>query len=133
MGNVSFEVEDDPMASDDLSSLAGLSEEFTSQILSGVRFAPLVMRPCLTTIIPAAVFNPLMQSGYPSEFKRAGMQLLLCSSSELIQPLPREPSEAERFNAAAMLPKSIWLEILSYTHRKCEFTSCDRCILQAHQ
>ena len=121
VGNISLEVEDDHMATeDDNSSLAGLNEEFLSQILSGVRFAPLVISPAVSTIIPANVWNPTIQRGYPSEFTRASMQLLMCSNSQLIQPLPRVPSQEERFNVAAMLPKSIWLEILSYTHRKCE-------------
>ena len=100
--------------------VTGLNEEFTSQILSGARFAPLLMSPVINTIIPANVWNPSVQRGYPAEFKAASMQLLMCSNSQVVQPLPRVPSEEERFNAAAMLPKSIWLEILSYTHRKCK-------------
>lgn len=121
VGNISLEMEDNHMGTeDDDSSLTGLNEEFTSQLLSGVRFAPLVMSPAVNTVIPSNVWNPSIQRGYPSEFKRAGMQLLMCSNSQLIQPLPRVPSHEERFNAAALLPKSIWLEILSYTHRKCE-------------
>ncbi|KAL7534664.1 hypothetical protein ACHAXR_006022 [Thalassiosira sp. AJA248-18] len=115
VGNISFELEDD-QAEDD--NLPGLDEEFTSQILSGVRFAPLAMSPVVNTIIPAKVWNPLIQCGYPTEFQRASMQLLMCSNSEIIQPLPPVPIQEGRFNAAAMLPKSIWLEILSYTHRK---------------
>jgi len=119
VGNISLELEDDHMGiEDDNSSLAGLNEEFTSQILSGVRFAPLVMSPAVITVIPANVWNPSIQRGYPSEFKRASMQLLMCSNSKPIQPLPRVPSQEERSNLAAMLPKTIWLEILSYTHRK---------------
>lgn len=119
VGNISLEVEgDDTTTDDDNASLAGLNQEFTSQILSGVRFAPLVTRPALSTIIPANVWNPSVQCGYPSEFKSASMQLLMCSNSEVIQPLPRVPSQDERFNVAAMLPKTLWLEILSYTHRK---------------
>jgi len=116
VGNISLEVEGD--REDDNSSLVGLNEEFTSQILSGVRFAPLVLKPVVNTVIPANVWNPSTQRGYPSEFKHASIQLLMCSNSELIQPLPRVPSEEERFNVAAMLPRTIWLEILSYTHRK---------------
>lgn len=118
VGNISLEVEDDHMGNGDDNSTLVLDEEFTSQILSGVRFAPLVLSPAPSTVIPANVWNPLVQNGYPSEFKRASMQLLMCSNSNIIQPLPQVPSEEERFNAAAMLPKSIWLEILSYTHRK---------------
>ena len=71
-----------------------------------------------STIIPANVWNPTIQRGYPREFKKASMQLLMCSNSQVVQPLPRLPSQDERTNVAAMLPKSLWLEILSYTHRK---------------
>jgi hypothetical protein len=101
------------------SSVYESNEEYTSQILSGVRFSPLQIRPAMTTVIPSTVWSPLIQKGFPSEFKLASRQLLLCSNSELVQPVPVLTQE-ERFNVAAMLPKTIWLEILSYTHRKCE-------------
>jgi len=101
----------------DGSSVADLNGEYTTQILSGVRFAPLQVRPAVTTVIPSNVWSPSMQRGYPSEFKRASRHLLLCSNSQLVQPLP-VPRQEDRFNVAAMLPKTIWLEILSYTHRK---------------
>ena len=119
VGNISLELEGDDniRAEDEDSSLSGLNGEFTSQILSGVRFAPLVMNKG-STIIPANVWNPTIQRGYPREFKKASMQLLMCSNSQVVQPLPRLPSQDERTNVAAMLPKSLWLEILSYTHRK---------------
>ncbi len=99
--------------------LSDLNEEFTSQILSGVRFAPLVMRPSVNTVIPSHVWSPSIQRIYPPEFKCASMQLLMCSNSQLVQPF-RLPSIDERINVSAMLPRTIWLEILSYTHRKCE-------------
>jgi len=120
VGTISLEMEDDDedtgIRGDD-SSLAGLNEEFRSQILSGVRFAPLVVSP-MSTVIPANVWNPSIQQSYPSAFQFATQQLLMCSNSGLIQPLPQVPSQEERFNASALLPKTIWLEILSYTHRK---------------
>ena len=103
----------------DGSFVADLNGEYTSQILSGVRFAPLQVKPAVTTVIPSNVWSPSVQQGYPSEFKRASRNLLLCSNSQLVQPLP-VPRQEDRFNVAAMLPKTIWLEILSYTHRKCE-------------
>lgn len=108
---------------DDSTSLAGLDGEFTSQIVSGVRFAPLAIRPIIYTTIPSNVWNPSISRLYPNEHQCASRALLMCSSSEIIQPLPRVPTPDERFNAAAMLPKSIWLEILSYTHRRCKFHS----------
>lgn len=121
VGSISLDLEGDiTMETEDGgSSLAGMAGgEFTSQILSGVRFAPLSASLIKNTVIPAKVWNPLVQSGYSTEFKRASMQLLLSANSALIQPLPRQPSQGRRFNVAAMLPKTIWLEILSFTHRK---------------
>ena len=108
---------------DDSTSLAGLDGEFTSQVVSGVRFAPLAIRPIIYTTIPSNVWNPSISRLYPNEHQCASRALLMCSGSEIVQPLPRVPSPDERFNAAAMLPKSIWLEILSYTHRRCKFHS----------
>ena len=113
VGNVGLETERDQFDG----SSSGLSQEYTSQILSGVRFAPLIPSP-IKTLIPSREWSPSLQTGYPSEYKQASMQLMLCSSSELVQPPPKFLSREERFNAAAMLPKSIWFHILSYTHRK---------------
>jgi protein-L-isoaspartate O-methyltransferase len=119
VGNVSSDVEGEMEHEDGARSISGLSREFTSQILSGVRFAPLTnSRSMVQTVIPAHVWNPSVQRMYPSEFKRASMHLLMCSNSELVQPLPTTPRPDERVNVAAMLPKSIWVEILSFTHRK---------------
>lgn len=121
VGNVSSDVEGEMDHEDGARSISGLSREFTSQILSGVRFAPLTnSRSMVQTVIPAHVWNPSVQRMYPSEFKRASMHLLMCSNSELVQPLPTTPRPDERVNVAAMLPKSIWVEILSFTHRKCK-------------
>lgn len=98
---------------------AGLNNgEFTSQILSGVRFAPLLIHPLTNTVIPASIWDPSVQRLYPDEFKCASMQLLMCSNSQVLQPLPRTPYIDERMNAAALLPTPLWLEVLSYTHRK---------------
>ncbi|KAK1736274.1 protein-L-isoaspartate(D-aspartate) O-methyltransferase [Skeletonema marinoi] len=116
-GVIAQGLEDDE-GSDEAASLSGLNEEFTSQLLSGVRFAPLAMLPVIYTIIPSNVWNPSIRRFYPNEHRCASMALLMCSNSEIVQPLPRVPTPDERFNAAAMLPKSIWLEILSYTHRR---------------
>lgn len=117
VGVVSKDLED--ITENEDSSLAGLNEEFTSQILSGVRFAPLTTSS-VVTVIPANVWNPTTQRGYSSDFKEASMQLLMCASSQLVQPLPRVPTEVERTNVASMLPKTLWLEVLSYTHRNCK-------------
>mmetsp|Transcript_9091 Transcript_9091/g.14909 ORF Transcript_9091/g.14909 Transcript_9091/m.14909 type:complete len:548 (-) Transcript_9091:120-1763(-) len=116
-GVVAQGLEDDT-GSDDAASLSGLGADFTSQLLSGVRFAPLVMLPVIYTVIPSNVWSPSIRRFYPDEHRCASMALLMCSNSAIVQPLSRVPTPDERFNAAAMLPKSIWLEILSYTHRR---------------
>ena len=113
VGNISFQLEDDTAAS-------RIDEEFTSQVLSGVRFAPLVLRPSVPTVLPSHVWDPSVQRFYPSEHQRASMEIMMCSNSRVMQPLPPVPSPEERINAAAMLPRSVWVEILSYTHRKCK-------------
>ncbi len=118
VGVIARRLEENDMEAGDFEDLSILNEEFTSQILSGVRFAPLVMSS-VNTIIPSYVWSPSIQRGYPSEFKRASMHLLMCSNSQLVQPVTI-PSIDERMNMSAMLPRTIWLEILSYTHRKCE-------------
>jgi hypothetical protein len=46
---------------------------------------------------------------------------MLCSRAGLIQeappPPPLKPCPEERLNVAAALPRALWMEILSYTHR----------------
>jgi len=113
VGKLSPELEKDAASDSRL-----VDKEFTSQILSGVRFAPLVTLPSLTTTIPSSVWNPSIQRSYPPDFQQASMELLLCSNSCINQPPPRQPRPDELFNAAAMLPRALWVEILSYTHRK---------------
>lgn len=113
VGKISFEIEEDMAGS-------RMNEEFTSQILSGVRFAPLLQNPRTPTILPAHVWDPTMKELYPSEHQRASIEVLMCSNSTFVQPPPRAPVEQEKINAAAMLPRGVWMEILSYTHRKCE-------------
>lgn len=117
VGVIARRLEENDMEAEDFEDLSILNEEFTSQVLSGVRFAPLVMSSIVNTIIPSNVWSPSIQRGYPSEFKRASMHLLMCSNSQLVQPVTI-PSIEERMNVSAMLPRTIWLEILSYTHRK---------------
>lgn len=113
VGNISFEIEQE-------TANCRMEEEFTTQILSGVRFAPLLCHPSSPTVLPAYVWDPSMQRFYPSEHQRSCMEILMCSNSMVVQPLPVVPRVEERVNAAAMLPRSVWMEILSYTHRKCK-------------
>ena len=113
VGNISFELEEDIIDS-------RMDEEFTSQILSGVRFAPLLHHPPSSTILPAHVWDPTMQHFYPSEHQRASIELLLCSNSEVVQPLPPVQVQKSQINTAGMLPRGVWLNILSFTHRNCK-------------
>ena len=76
-------------------------------------FFPLSTPPAQPTIIAATVWEPSRQRNYPLEFKRATVHLLLPAKSGLRQT-------EGRLNVAAMLPISIWLEILSYAPRRCE-------------
>lgn len=94
------------------------NNEFTQQILSGVRFASLVNLPAKETVLPSRLWTPNLQQFFPDSFQNASMELLLCSNSKYVQPLPPPKTIESRVNLAAVLPRVIWLEILSYTHRR---------------
>jgi hypothetical protein len=94
----------------------GLSDDFSRQVVSGVRFAPLLRTPSKATIIPCNVWNPSIHSKYPTAFKHAIKEILLCSQAQTIQP-KRIVVEDENVNLAATLPKDVWIKILSFTHR----------------
>ena len=117
----------DPQPSSRISS-SNDNNEFTQQILSGVRFASLLTLPFMETVLPSRLWTPNLQQFFPDSFQQASMELLLCSNSKYIQPLPPPKTPESRVNLAARLPRVIWLEILSYTHRKCKFHQ----IIQAH-
>mmetsp|Transcript_26800 Transcript_26800/g.39653 ORF Transcript_26800/g.39653 Transcript_26800/m.39653 type:complete len:494 (+) Transcript_26800:103-1584(+) len=93
------------------------SDDLSTQVISGVRFASLVSSPSLKAVLPSRVWSPSIHKSYPPSFRRASMELILCSHSEYYQPLPREPMLESRINVAAILPRFVWMEILSYTHR----------------
>mmetsp|Transcript_28138 Transcript_28138/g.34255 ORF Transcript_28138/g.34255 Transcript_28138/m.34255 type:complete len:565 (+) Transcript_28138:150-1844(+) len=91
--------------------------EFTQQVLSGVRFAPLLTLPAIETTLPARIWRPDLQVYFPDSFQRATEQIFMCSNAGLKQSPPVVKVE-ETINPAAMLPRVIWIEILSFTHRK---------------
>jgi protein-L-isoaspartate O-methyltransferase len=91
-----------------------LSEDFTQQVISGVRFAPLLKSPSIETKIYCRIWNPLIHRNYPESFRKSCKEILLCANANAKQP--PEPAR-ERANAAATLPKSLWMEVLSYTRR----------------
>jgi hypothetical protein len=92
-----------------------LSDEFYQQIVSGVRFTPLVKYPAIPVMIPSQVWSPAAHSHYPASFRKASDAIVLSSLAPIAQPPPEKIQE--RVNVAPMLPQSIWAEILSYTHR----------------
>jgi hypothetical protein len=92
-----------------------LSDEFYQQIVSGVRFTPLVKYPAIPVMIPSQVWSPAAHSHYPDSFRKASNALVMCSLAPVVQPPPEKIQE--RVNVAPMLPQSMWAEILSYTHR----------------
>lgn len=92
-------------------------EDFSQQVLSGVRFAPLLKFPAVEVLIPASVWEPDLHKYYPSSFRKTSKAIMLCSSVDFVQPLPKVPEGQECKNVAAILPQVIWMEILSYCHR----------------
>ena len=94
-------------------------QEYSQEILSPVRFAPLVSHPQRETVIPNRIWTPSSHQYYPDSFQTSCMTLLLCSHSNYVQP--PKPTPVETVNAAALLPRALWLEIFSYTHRDCMY------------
>jgi hypothetical protein len=99
-----------------ISASTSLSDDFSLQVVSGVRFAPLLRTPSKATIIPSKVWDPSIHSTYPTIFKHAIKEILLCSHAQPIQPR-KVVVETEKVNLAASLPKDLWMKILSFTHR----------------
>ncbi len=100
------------------------ASDFTQQVLSGVRFAPLLGRPVIPTVLPSKVWNPNEHCYYPDSFRKACKVLLLCSNASFQQ---EPPPPKEYINLASLLPRVVWMDILSYTHRDCTF-EIPRCI-----
>jgi hypothetical protein len=100
------------------------AQEFTQRVLAGVRFAPLVSYPTIKTVILARIWNPSLHQYYPDSFRNSCKTLLLCSHANYTQSLkPRRPPK-EQVNVASMLPRALWMEIMSYTHRDCKSMTC---------
>lgn len=89
--------------------------EFTHQLLSAVRFASLQAGPKMETVLPSTVWNPSIHFHYPDSFRSSCRELLLCSNAPEGQPPVEKPKPT--VNAAGLLPRVLWMEILSYTHR----------------
>lgn len=91
------------------------NQQFITRVISGVRFAPLLSHPTIETVVPARIWNPSNHSMYPDTFRGACNELLLCSNASKTQPVNVFPQK--KVNAASMLPRALWVEILSFTHR----------------
>ena len=94
-----------------------LSSNFLMQVISSVRFTPLLNSPVLHTEIPSQVWEPSIHQHYPESFRRSCKEILLCSHAPTYQPPPAQVHVQHRTNTAATLPRAIWIEILSYTDR----------------
>ena len=92
-------------------------DEFTEHVITGVHFAPLLLKPKKSVVIPAMKWRPELHYLYPHSFQEATKTLLLCSSSAYVQP-PKKVNE--RLNLSSVLPKEIWVYILSFTTKKCK-------------
>ena len=99
-------------------------QKYITTVISGVRFAPLLSSPNILTIIPARVWSPSSHHLYPNSFRGACRELLLCSNSSKKQPVQVKP--VEKVNVASILPRALWVEVLSFTNRDCKWknTSC---------
>jgi len=91
------------------------NHQFDTRVVSGVRFAPLLANPSIQTIIPARIWDPSKHAMYPDSFRGACNELLLCSNTSRNQRVKICPKI--KVNAASMLPRALWVEILSFTHR----------------
>lgn len=95
-------------------------DEFTVQVLSGVRFAPLVKSPSLKTVIPARIWSPESHHSYPESFRKACKQILLCcySNKTIRQDATSSSTPLTHVTeGTTMLPRAVWMEVLSYTTR----------------
>ena len=96
--------------------------EFTPQIVSGVRFATLQARPSMDTVLPSKVWNPSVHYQYPDSFRQSCREILLCSHAPKEQRPIERTVPAININAAGLLPRVLWMEVLSFTHRDCKHT-----------
>jgi hypothetical protein len=92
-----------------------LSEDFSQQVISGVRFAPLVRNPAMPTVLPSRIWSPEVHASYPATFRAACKQILLCSHASPNQPPPE--TRTSGVNVAAKLPRALWMEVLSYARQ----------------
>jgi hypothetical protein len=93
--------------------------DFSHSVLSAVRFAPLATYPVIETVIPGRIWNPAIHKYFPDSFRRSSKELLLCSLAKYDQPIQKQPKA--QVNVSCMLPRALWMEVLSYSHRDCKW------------
>lgn len=100
---------------------ASNEKEYTLQVLSGVIFAPLVKKPDMKTVIQASVWSPTNHLLYPDTFRKACEQILLCSQFASKNANVGSSSESGKpTNAASLLPRAMWIEVLKFCSRDCK-------------
>ena len=99
-------------------TLPANNQEFEEHIISAVRFTAMTKHPALETVIPCRVWNSSIHRYYPDNFRLATKEILMCSNARYDQHVKPEPSKARvQVNISAMLPRVLWMEIMTYTHR----------------
>ncbi len=82
--------------------------DFVTEVISGVRFTGMIdSKSSAPLIIPHRIWEPALHSYYSETFRTACRTVLLCANAD--------PSR--HVDAPALLPRALWLEVLSYTHR----------------
>ena len=97
-------------------------KEYTLQVLSAVRFAPLVKKPGIKTVIQAVVWSPTNHLLYPDTFRKACEQILLCSqfASKNANDGSSSQPRGKSTHAASLLPRAMWIEVLKFCSRDCK-------------
>ena len=94
--------------------------EFTQQVVSAVRFATLQTGPTMKTVLSSKVWNPSVHHQYPDSFRESCREILLCSQAPKEQASPERSRPTSNINTANMLPRVLWMEVLSFAHRDCK-------------
>jgi hypothetical protein len=72
-------------------------------------------------IIRSRIWEPSLHRFYPESFRESSKEIMLCSSASQVQPcrsrLSQRQGRQQQVNAASLLPRALWMEILSYVHR----------------
>jgi hypothetical protein len=117
-----YAVEDELVKVVRIQTPASSEKEYTVQVLSGVRFAPLIKNPRMTTVIQARVWSPTDHGLYPDSFRKACEQILLCSQFASKNASAGEAGmPGAAFIAASLLPRMLWIEVLKFCSRDCKF------------